>query len=117
MARYVEWRRWGRGACEGYSLSLGGGYTRFAGSVSRSVPEHNGGYHWISSINGICDQTHSTREEAMARVEWELSIAGEAFAGAFSEYKAQRPKNKFSQAVDAMRLARQSAHLDTNAPA
>ena len=113
MARN-QWSRYGRGACEGYSLSIfGGGCTRFEGSVSRSVPQHDGGVHWLSSINGKCEQTHATREEAMARVEWELSIAGEAFVASFVEYKTHRPKNKFSQAVDAMRAAR----INTNAPA
>jgi hypothetical protein len=53
----------------------------------------------------------------MARIEHELSIAGEAFLMAFAAYKAHRPENKFSQAVDAMCHARRSAHLNTNGTA
>lgn len=109
-----QWSRWGRGSCVGYSLSIGDGYTRFHGSVSRSVPHSDGSYTWSSAINGICTQTHPSIEEAMARVEHELSIAGEAFASAFADYKTHRPKSKFSQAVDAMRATRQSASLITN---
>jgi len=112
MARIAAWGRWGRGACEGYSLEIGGGYARFSGSVSRSVPGHDGGFHWLSTINGKCEQTHATRDEAFARVEHELRIAGEAFVASFAEYKTHRPKNKYSQAVDAMR----AAHLN-NGPA
>lgn len=109
-----EWSRWGRGACEGYGLSVcGGGNTRFEGSVSRSVPQPDGGYQWFSTINGKCEQTHATRDEALARVEHELSIAGNAFVSALAEYKTHRSKNKFSQAVDALR----AAHLNTNGSA
>ena len=59
-------------------------YARFHASVVRSVFNlETGAYHWTSSINGRDQQEHPTREEAMARAERELSVAGEQFV---SEY-------------------------------
>jgi hypothetical protein len=88
----------------GYSLSIGdGGFVRFDGSVTRGVRGDNGYNSWSSAINGMCHRTHATIEEAMAHVEFELSITGEAFVSSFAGYKASRHMNKFSQAVDASR--------------
>lgn len=99
-----QWSRWGRGSCEGYSLSIGdGGFTRFEGSVTRGVRDHDGNIKWTSAINGRCHCQHTTMAEAMARVEFELRIAGEAFVTSYTAHKENRHKNKFSQAVDAAR--------------
>lgn len=117
MARN-EWSRWGRGDCVGYSLSIGdGGFTRFEGSVTRGVRGDSGGYSWSSAINGMCSQSHATIEEAMARVEFELSVTGEAFVASFAGYKAHRHENNFSQAVDAVRRASGSNSLKSNGAA
>ena len=114
MARN-EWSRWGRGDCIGYSLAIGdGGFTRFEGSVTRGMRHDDGSYSWSSAINGMCGQAHASLEEAMARVEFELSITGEAFAVSFAGYKAHRHENKFSQAVDAMRRIRGSNSLNND---
>jgi hypothetical protein len=96
-----EWSRWGRGAAEGYNLDIGDGYTRFHASVVRSVfdPE-NGGYSWASRINGKDERTHPTREAAMARIEFELSIAGECFVRMYEGFKINRGRNRYSRAVD-----------------
>lgn len=86
-----EWTRFGRGSCEGYGLEIGGSNVRFSASVSRGVVDsETGGCPWWSSINGICRQEHATREEAMARVEFELSIDGEQFVRDYAGYKARR---------------------------
>ena len=102
MARN-EWTPWGRGDCVGYSLSIGSGFVRFAAGVSRSVRGADGAYSWHSAINGKCAQTHATLEEAMARIEFELRIAGGQFVREYEGYKAHRHQNKFSRAVDAAR--------------
>jgi hypothetical protein len=102
MARN-EWSRWGRGDCEGYSLGARAGYVRFDARVSRGVRGVDGNHPWFSDINGLCRQTHATREHAMARVEFELRIAGEQFLLEYEAYKALRQTNKFSNAVDAAR--------------
>ena len=117
MARN-EWSRWGRGDCVGYSLSIGdGGFTRFEASVVRGVRRNDDSYSWSSSINGMCGQAHATIEEAMARVEFELSITANAFVASYAGYKAHRDKNKFSQAVDSMDRARGSNSLKSDGAA
>src|SRR3978361_2307968 len=116
MARN-EWSRWGRGDCVGYSLEIGETYARFHASVVRSVRNQEGGYSWSSSINGKDNQQHESCEEAMGRVEFELSIEGEQFASSYAGYKAHRHNNKFSQAVDAMRKAKLSNSLNSDGAA
>lgn len=98
------WSRWGRGSCEGYSLRIGGGsFVRFEASVTRGIRGDDGSHSWRSDINGACGKTHATMEEAMMRVEQELAIAGKAFLEGVEEFKANRSKNRYSQAVDASR--------------
>jgi hypothetical protein len=63
-------------------------------------------YHWTSSINGRDQQQHPTREEAMARVERELSCAGEQFVAEYEVFKEQRVNNKFSMALEEAMKAR-----------
>jgi hypothetical protein len=100
MARN-EWTKWGRGDCEGYSLEIGGSYARFEASVVRGPSPNDAGQHsWSSSINGKDHKQHSSREEAMAHIEFELANCGECFVSMYQGYKAHRHKNKFSQAVD-----------------
>lgn len=74
---------------------------RFHASVVRSIFDFDTqAYHWTSSINGRDEQKHPTREEAMARIEHELAIAGEQFVAELASFRAQRGRNKFSMAVD-----------------
>ena len=114
MARN-EWSRWGRGGCVGHSLEIGSADPAcFHASVSRGVRGDDGSYPWDSSINGRCREIHKSVEEAMARVEHELSVAGEAFIASYAEYKTKRLKNKYSQAVDAMRRARLSDPVESD---
>ncbi|HTT82352.1 MAG TPA: hypothetical protein VMF67_02625 [Rhizomicrobium sp.] len=68
MAR-DQWSRLGRGDCEGYGDPVGGGDVRFHAS---GVRDAEGNYPWTSAINGRCSKTHATREEGMARIEFEL---------------------------------------------
>lgn len=71
-----QWSRWGRGSCEGYSLRIGGGsFVSFEASVTRGVRRDDGSYPWRSDINGKCEKSHATMEEAMARFEHELVFA------------------------------------------
>jgi hypothetical protein len=102
MARN-QWSRWGRGDCEGYGLHIGSDPVRFDAGVVRGVHDADGKCSWTSNINGRCAQTHATMTEAMARIEFELHIAGEQFVTEYEGYKASRNRNKFSQAVDAAR--------------
>jgi hypothetical protein len=60
----AKWTRWGRGSCEGYGLRIG---NTFRGSVSKGADGH-----WRSSMNAGREQTHSTREEGMKRIEDEI---------------------------------------------
>ncbi|HEX3430500.1 MAG TPA: hypothetical protein VHT03_06395 [Rhizomicrobium sp.] len=86
-----DWTRWGRGDCEGYGLEIGHGNVRFHASVSRGKAQGDSdGWVWWSSINGICRKEHTTLEEAMARVEFELRIDAEQFARDYAGYKALR---------------------------
>jgi hypothetical protein len=116
MARN-EWSRWGRGDCEGYGLDIGYAYARFNASVVRGLREDDGSYKWAASINGGYRKTFDTRAEAMAHIEFELSIEGERFASEYAGYKAHRHENKFSQAVDAMRKAKLSNSVNSNGAA
>jgi hypothetical protein len=102
MAR-TEWTRWGRGDCEGYSLSIGQGDVRFHAGVSRRMRDPDGKQSWTSDINGRCANAHPTRADAMAHIEFELRIAAEEFLQEYESYKAHRRNNRFSQAVDAAR--------------
>jgi len=97
--------RWGRGSCEGYNLDIGNsGFVRFEGEVVRNVGKGDGEPGaWRSSINGTCSQAHPTCAEAMKRVEFELAQAAEPFVSLYAGYKAHRHKNRFSQAVDALK--------------
>lgn len=100
-----------------YSLDVGHAYARFHASVVRSVRNEAGGYSWSSSINGQYQKQHDSCEEAMARIEFEPSIDGEQFTNEYARYKAHRHKNKFSQAVDAMRKAKPSNSVNSNGAA
>jgi hypothetical protein len=102
MARN-EWTRWGRGDCEGYGLHVGPDPIRFDAGVVRGVHDADGKCTWTSGINGRFTQTHATMAEGMARVEFELRVAGEQFVAEYESYKANRRRNKYSHAVDAAR--------------
>lgn len=109
-----QWSRWGRGSCEGFALRIGSaGPVRFDGSVTRSARRDDGGYTWRSDINGACEKTHSTMADAMTRIEQEPVIARNAFVEDFDGYKAERHKNKYSQAVDASRYVKAEATCPT----
>jgi hypothetical protein len=95
-----EWSRWGRGASEGYNLDIGDGYARFHASVVKSAFNPETGYLWSSRINGKDERIHATREAAMARVEFELRVAGESFLRMYEGFKAHRANNEYSRAVD-----------------
>jgi|APThiThiocy_cv2_1041547.scaffolds.fasta_scaffold02951_1 hypothetical protein len=99
-----EWTRWGRGECEGYSLGIGGGYTRFDASVSRSVRQEDGSRKWYASINGRDEREFASREEAMAHIEHELILAGNDFVCDFAAFRAMRGRNKYSQAIETERV-------------
>lgn len=102
-----EWARWGRGECEGYGLSIGGGHARFDASVSRSVKQDDGSRKWYASINGRDEREFATREDAMAHIERELILAGNDFVCDFAAFRAMRGRNKYSQAIETERAAGQ----------
>ncbi len=65
MGKRGEWSRWGRGACEGWSLEIG---AAFRGSVVRQdrikQPQT-----WLASVNASYVGEYFDRASAMARVE------------------------------------------------
>lgn len=108
-----EWTRWGRGECEGYSLDVGRGYTRFNASVSRSVKQDDGSRKWYASINGRDEREFATREDAMAHIERELILAGNDFVCDFAAFRAMRGRNKYSQAIDMAHISNRFARHGT----
>ncbi len=65
MVNRRHWSRWGRGACEGWSLELG---LAFRGSVVRQ-DKINQPPTWLASVNSGYLGEYFDRDAAMARVE------------------------------------------------
>jgi hypothetical protein len=65
MAKRGEWSRWGRGACEGWSLEIG---IAFRGSVVRQE-RINEPPTWLASINASYVGEYPDRALAMKHVE------------------------------------------------
>lgn len=65
MSKRGQWSRWGRGACEGWSLELG---FAFRGSVVRQE-NINQPHTWLASVNSGYLGEYLDRQTAMARVE------------------------------------------------
>jgi hypothetical protein len=68
MGERVQWTRWGRGMCEGWSLEIG---TAYRGAVVRQE-RIDQPPTWLASVNAAYLGEYPERESGMACVENEI---------------------------------------------
>ncbi len=86
MAR-GKWSRWGRDACEGYTLELG--------TLLRADIVRRGG-HFGADINHVSCGAHDTFEDALAAVEKRIRFELQYFEECLAIYRATPPPKRRS---------------------
>jgi len=96
MARTL-WTRWGRGSCEGYSLTIGdGGWFSFRCGVSRGAwtvdPPH---YTWSADVNGTTIARNlADQAGAVAALESELRLGMREILVDWARFEEQHGNRK-----------------------